>query len=96
MYPEAKIILNQRSDPESWGKSVEEALMFFNSWTYRITTSLSKADRLHSQMHFAAFEVSRVTYGFTSVEIIHVVGTPFVGSIFLSSNAAYGRTFGGK
>ncbi|KAI0908032.1 hypothetical protein F4823DRAFT_520738 [Ustulina deusta] len=63
MYPEAKIILNQRSDPESWGKSVEEALMFFNSWTYRITTSLSKADRLHSQMHFAAFELSQRRLG---------------------------------
>ncbi|KAI0423889.1 hypothetical protein F5Y09DRAFT_336213 [Xylaria sp. FL1042] len=47
MYPEAKILLNLRPDPNTWGKSVEEALMFFNTWTYRITTFPVKTDRLH-------------------------------------------------
>jgi hypothetical protein len=57
MYPDAKIILNQRSDPTTWAQSLEDSLMFFNSWTYRITTFLVKGDRLHVQMHLAAFEV---------------------------------------
>ncbi|KAI1429064.1 hypothetical protein F5Y12DRAFT_710619 [Xylaria sp. FL1777] len=63
MYPEAKIILNQRADATTWGKSVDEALMFFNSWTYRITTFLIKTDRLHVQMHFAAFDLSQRRFG---------------------------------
>ncbi|KAI1305125.1 hypothetical protein F5Y03DRAFT_356572 [Xylaria venustula] len=63
MYPEAKIILNLRADANSWGKSVDEALMFFNTWTYRITTFLVKTDRLHVKMHLAAFDLSRRRLG---------------------------------
>ncbi|TGJ81340.1 hypothetical protein E0Z10_g7414 [Xylaria hypoxylon] len=59
MWPDAKIILNKRNDPVAWAKSIDESLMFFNSWTYRITTFPSTADRLHAQMHFAAFDGPR-------------------------------------
>ncbi|KAK5625835.1 hypothetical protein RRF57_001551 [Xylaria bambusicola] len=55
MYPDAKIILNQRADGMAWGKSVDDSLMFFSSWFYRIATLLSRTDRLHVQMHLAAF-----------------------------------------
>ncbi|KAI0506414.1 hypothetical protein F5B22DRAFT_453430 [Xylaria bambusicola] len=59
MYPDAKIILNQRANGLVWGKSVDDSLMFFVSWFYRIITLLSKADRLHVQMHLAAFNLSQ-------------------------------------
>ncbi|KAI0528425.1 hypothetical protein GGR58DRAFT_519072 [Xylaria digitata] len=59
MYPTAKIILNQRASPLQWAQSIDESLMFFNSWTYRITTFLSKADRLHVKIHLAAFAYTR-------------------------------------
>ncbi|KAI1280224.1 hypothetical protein F5Y07DRAFT_396379 [Xylaria sp. FL0933] len=63
MYPEAKILLNLRPDPNTWGQSVEEALMFFNTWVYRITTLPVKTDRLHVQMHLAAFDLSKRRLG---------------------------------
>lgn len=58
MYPDAKIILNQRADAAAWGKSVDESLMFFSSWAYRIATCLIKTDRLNAEMQLATFDVS--------------------------------------
>ncbi|KAJ8128828.1 hypothetical protein O1611_g4806 [Lasiodiplodia mahajangana] len=63
MYPNAKIILNQRSDASLWAKSLDDTLMFFSSWTYRITTFLSKMNRLHARMHLAAFDLSKRKIG---------------------------------
>ncbi|KAJ3573899.1 hypothetical protein NPX13_g4537 [Xylaria arbuscula] len=68
MYPDAKIILNQRADATAWGKSVDESLMFFSSWAYRITTCLIKTDRLNTEMQLATFELSKRNLGFDRPE----------------------------
>ncbi|KAI0096089.1 hypothetical protein GGR51DRAFT_544319 [Nemania sp. FL0031] len=63
MYPNAKIILNQRPNASLWAKSLDDTLMFFSSRTYRITTFLSKMCRLHARMHLGAFDLSKRKIG---------------------------------
>ncbi|KAI0023337.1 hypothetical protein F4780DRAFT_76447 [Xylariomycetidae sp. FL0641] len=56
MFPDAKVILNQRKDAETWATSVTDALMWFCSWRCRVATFLFKTDRLHTQMQLTAFQ----------------------------------------
>lgn len=52
MYPDAPVILNQRKGGgESWLKSFEGSIGFFNSWQYALSCFPMKTDRLHYTIH---------------------------------------------
>ncbi|KAF2150811.1 hypothetical protein K461DRAFT_182708 [Myriangium duriaei CBS 260.36] len=50
MYPDAKIILNQRK-PEAWARSVSRTLAFFGTTLYGNACCLWETDRLHYRLH---------------------------------------------
>ncbi|KAH9905935.1 hypothetical protein F4778DRAFT_779325 [Xylariomycetidae sp. FL2044] len=64
MYPDAKIVLNQRKSADVWATSLEDSLMFFHSWTYRICTFLIKTDRLHVRMQLESFDLFNRHHGY--------------------------------
>ncbi|KAI1342513.1 P-loop containing nucleoside triphosphate hydrolase protein [Xylariaceae sp. FL0016] len=49
MYPNAKVILNQRADPKSWAQSFEQGIMFFCGWKYWFFGLFMTLDRLHCE-----------------------------------------------
>ncbi|KAI1641086.1 hypothetical protein F4809DRAFT_647566 [Biscogniauxia mediterranea] len=49
MYPDAKIVLNQRRDPKTWARSFDEGIMFFCGWGYWFFGLLMTLDRLHCE-----------------------------------------------
>jgi hypothetical protein len=63
MYPDAKIVLNQRKNGAVWAKSITESLAFFGTWPYLAMTLLWKTDRLHYRLHRVAAQVSKRTFG---------------------------------
>lgn len=54
LYPNAKIVLNQRQTPEIWAESIGNTILFFTTWKYKLTTFLWKTDRLHVEMQKVA------------------------------------------
>lgn len=66
MYPDAPIILNQRTGgAAAWFKSFREGLRFFDSRLFRVVTLLVKSDRAMVRMHKAADEVYLRRWGMT-------------------------------
>lgn len=63
MYPDAKVILNQRKSGKIWADSIQGSLMFFGSTTYRAIGYLMKTDRLHYQMQQEAFKILFERFG---------------------------------
>jgi len=57
MYPEAKVVLNQRKSGQVWADSIRNSLAFFGSKTYLFIAYLIQTDRLHYQMHQVAYKV---------------------------------------
>lgn len=57
MFPDAKLILNQRQDAHAFAKSMMGAIMFFSTWPYILSTFLLRTDRLHWRMHFGIYRV---------------------------------------
>ncbi|KAI1776440.1 hypothetical protein F4818DRAFT_380566 [Hypoxylon cercidicola] len=57
MFPDAKIILNQRQDAHAFAKSVEGSIAFFHTWPYILSTILLKSDRLHWKIHFGVYKM---------------------------------------
>jgi hypothetical protein len=54
MYPDAKIILNQRENGQAWASSITRTLKFFSSKTYYYTCYLWATDRWHHRNHMIA------------------------------------------
>ena len=55
MYPDAPIVLNQRSGGGvAWQQSMDNNLMFFGSWSYYLLCFPIKTDRLHWNIHRVA------------------------------------------
>lgn len=55
MYPDAAVVLNQRSGGgEAWFRSLQENIGFFGSWQYLLTCLPIKTDRLHWTIHQTA------------------------------------------
>lgn len=66
MFPDAPIILNQRSGgAAAWHKSFSEGLRFFDSRFFRVVTFLVKSDRAMVRMHKAADAVYLRRWGLT-------------------------------
>ncbi|GAM87427.1 hypothetical protein ANO11243_054510 [Dothideomycetidae sp. 11243] len=63
MYPEAKIVLNQRKDPATWPTSIKRTLAFFGTSTYFYTCCLWTTDRLHYSMHQIVHALVPQMYG---------------------------------
>lgn len=64
MYPDAAIVLNQRSGGGSaWFKSWKGALGFFETSTYYRICFLGKINRLHHNIHQAILDKSRSRFG---------------------------------
>jgi Sulfotransferase domain len=63
MFPEARIILNQRASGEVWAESISNSLQYFHSKTYLVTCFLIKTDRLHYQVIHETLKVFRKRAG---------------------------------
>lgn len=69
MYPDAKVILNQRKSGKVWADSITNSLMFFGSKAYLAIGYLIQTDRLHYQMHQEAYKVWLARYGFEKKDV---------------------------
>ena len=63
MYPDAKIILNQRKSPEAWATSIDRSLKYFGSKTYLCICYLMPTDYWHYQIRQAVETLFRERYG---------------------------------
>jgi len=54
MYPDAKVILNQRDSAQKWHKSITGTLKFFSSKRYLLACYLWSTDYWHWKVHQAA------------------------------------------
>lgn len=63
MYPDARVILNQRASGQAWADSIQNSLMFFGSKTYLCMAFLIQTDRLHYQMHQVAYRFWKRKFG---------------------------------
>lgn len=57
MFPDAKIILNQRESAQIWADSIQGSLEWFNSRTYQFLGLLWLNNRLHFQMSRVACDI---------------------------------------
>jgi len=71
MYPDAKVILNQRKSSQIWVKSVQKAFGFFNTKTFRFITYLFKTNRMLCHMAEVASRarIKKFGYNIFSVEL---------------------------
>jgi hypothetical protein len=70
MYPDAVVILNQRKSGQVWADSIRNSLAFFGSKTYLYIAFLIKTDRLHYQMHHAAYKLWKKKFGVERSELL--------------------------
>jgi hypothetical protein len=63
MYPDAKVVLNQRKSGKVWADSISSSLMFFGTKTYLAIGFLIKTDRLHYEMHQQAYKLWLERFG---------------------------------
>ncbi|KAI0485221.1 hypothetical protein GGR56DRAFT_64880 [Xylariaceae sp. FL0804] len=49
LYPDARIVLNQRADAALWARSFAQGVLFFAGWQYWLAGLLLTLDRLHCQ-----------------------------------------------
>ncbi|KAK2689034.1 hypothetical protein QWA68_011585 [Fusarium oxysporum] len=66
-YPDAKIVLNQRPDPEVWAKSAEESFWFFFSpWFYWVGL-LWSSDRMWYTLNMESINLGKEKYGSANI-----------------------------
>ncbi|KAI1749173.1 hypothetical protein F4782DRAFT_514803 [Xylaria castorea] len=63
MYPEAAIVLNQRSSGAVWAASAKESFEFFFSWRFLATCLFFPADRLWYRLNCEGMSWCRRMYG---------------------------------
>ncbi|KAI1264412.1 hypothetical protein F5Y18DRAFT_436830 [Xylariaceae sp. FL1019] len=63
MYPDARVILNMREAAAHWANDVHDALLFFGSPAYAISTIFCRADRLHIAMYKEAYALAERKLG---------------------------------
>ncbi|KAI0440566.1 hypothetical protein F4803DRAFT_526887 [Xylaria telfairii] len=63
MYPEAAIVLNQRSSGTVWAASAKESFEFFFSWRFFATCLFFRADRLWYRLNCEAVTWLHRVYG---------------------------------
>ncbi|CAJ2507193.1 Uu.00g083790.m01.CDS01 [Anthostomella pinea] len=63
MYPEAKVVLNQRHDANVWSVSTHDSFDFFFSWRFWLTGMLFKTDRIWYALNMEVIETAKGKYG---------------------------------
>ncbi|KAN0123018.1 hypothetical protein V8E51_001344 [Hyaloscypha variabilis] len=63
MYPNAKVVLNQRASGEDWAESISNSLAYLHSKTYFAICFLFKTDRLHYRAVQETYHIMRERVG---------------------------------
>jgi hypothetical protein len=67
MYPDIKIVLNQRQSAEVWAKSAWDSLGFLFTWKYWLVGRLFETDRLWYKMNMTAVQWTNEKYGIIDI-----------------------------
>ncbi|KAI0130002.1 hypothetical protein BJ170DRAFT_618409 [Xylariales sp. AK1849] len=67
MYPDVKVILNQRANGEVWSKSAWDSLGFLFTWRYWLIGRLFKTDRLWYQLNMVGEQWMKDKYDVDSI-----------------------------